>query len=113
MLDKLPIDQIQAIISESYTLQRILATRIQNGNLDFRHPLIMKIEGIVKEFGDNKIGAIKALRELGSRREIYPLFPKVEFNCDSGTMDLMGLADSKRLVEYVAKSIGTPYPGYE
>lgn len=104
----LTASQLVDILKESNTAREIVANMVISGYLI---PLKIAIEATVRENSGNKIAAIKAVRELGKATDIYPLFP-VAWNRSEPADGRLGLADSKNLVEYVARAIGHPYESY-
>lgn len=120
---KLTNAQLVDILSESWTMRSICANIVlAEGNrvLDQIESVLARSEGvivrahvekIVREHGDNKIGAIKAIREFGVAKDYYTAFPGIQWDYSSGYGDnaALGLVNAKKLVESVAKQIGQPY----
>jgi ribosomal protein L7/L12 len=100
---KLTTSNLVSILAESPTMRAIVAEMVISG---YVNPLVASVEAVVRANGNNKIAAIKAVRELAPARDIHPLFP-IAWTSSNG--DRLGLADSKNLVEHVARVIGRPY----
>jgi hypothetical protein len=106
MLENITPSLLANVLAESPSLRLYMAERVlaKYG----KNPLVAAVEGAVIDCGDNKIAAIKAVRTLGKAESFYPLFP-LDWTFSTGHDGILGLADSKKLVEYVAHRMGLPY----
>lgn len=107
MLDKLTATELNSVIAESVTLRAFIVRTIQN----IPAPLTaeMVVDAVRQHGGKgilfNKIGAIKAVRLLGTGHQIRKLYPFM-FSAGTENGDSLGLADSKKLVEQIAWNLG-------
>lgn len=94
-------EEALAILNESITFREIVAQAISTGESSIRS----KVRQIVSECGKNKIAAIKAVREHFSvqnfphESDLEKAFPEVGFDHAGAYRGIIGLADSKRMVE--------------
>lgn len=108
MLENITATQFAAILSESATLRQIMAERVLAKYKPDLKPVIVKT---VLANGKNKIAAIKAVRALAPGADIRRLFG-LPWDCFTNEAGNLGLADSKRLVEYVAAHHGNLYENW-
>lgn len=101
--------QLTDILAESPTMRSIIATAFLASQKPY---LAVKIEEIILTNGKNKIASIKAVRELAPAKDFAGLYP-INLPTTDGGFNTLGLADSKRLVEYVAEVVlRKPYESF-
>lgn len=105
MLENITTQQLADILGESWTLRQIMAEKVM---AEYKPSLVTRIKNIVQSNGPNgKIASIKAVRDLASAAEIFPLFP---INWGGNNTDAcLSLSDAKHLVEYVGVTLGNLY----
>lgn len=104
MLNNISIYQFADILSESPTLRAIVAETVMNAEPD---RIVQQVKAIIHRHYNNKIAAIKAVRDLGPASVFHN-----KFNLDmpsTSTTGNLGLADAKNLVEYIAHELGVTW----
>ena len=105
MLENITATQFADILAESWTLRQIMAEKVL---ANYKPSLVTRIKDIVQSNGPNgKIASIKAVRDLASAAEIFPLFPVSWSKNNTGAN--LSLSDAKNLVEYVGITLGNLY----